>query len=71
MTARPNSGISGIAQVFVIWFRLPLGCRGQRKCRMRPTYDNVRGIDPMKSRKVITLAMIEETLLSGRWVDPS
>jgi uncharacterized protein DUF1493 len=34
-------------------------------------YDNVRGIDPLKDRKVITLAMIEESLLAGRWVDPS
>ena len=32
-------------------------------------YDNVRGINPLEGRTVVTLAMIEESLLAGRWVD--
>jgi Protein of unknown function (DUF1493) len=33
-------------------------------------YDNVRGIDPLRDRKLITLAMIEDSLLAARWLDP-
>ena len=29
----------------------------------------MRGLDPMEGRKVITLAMIEESLRHGRWAD--
>jgi len=32
--------------------------------------DTARGLDPMGGRKVITLAMIEESLRVGRWADP-
>lgn len=31
--------------------------------------DSMRGLDPMEGRKVITLAMIEESLRLGRWIE--